>query len=147
MKNISLVYFISAFVLVTLCTSCDPFWSEDCSDCLELTTKRIKYIDSIGTNLLFGDQAIYNPDSIEIRSTGGYSANIWQEAGEGTITFDIERDYSIYYIILSDALTDTLEFNLAERESEVCCGNVTYSKKTHLNGQEISNDDLIVINR
>lgn len=50
-----------------------------------------------------------------------------------------------HQIKLSDKIIDILEFELAERKSETCCGNVTYSTKTILNGQEIENNDLIVI--
>jgi hypothetical protein len=48
-------------------------------------------------------------------------------------------------VFLSDTLIDTLEFELAARKSTSCCGNVIYSTKTLLNGQEIENNDLIII--
>lgn len=121
--------------------------SEECDDCLELTVKNIKYLDSDGTNLLFGNQAMYDPDSVVIKAGNGNPVSVWKEEDTGTLLFNLEGNYSTYYIVLSDSLIDTLDFELAERKSTSCCGNVIYSTKTTLNGQEIENNDLIVITR
>jgi hypothetical protein len=140
-------YSLPLLTLITFCASCNSFIGDDCNDCLELTSKRIKYVDSTGANLLFGQDALYDPDSIMIKAKDDHKTSIWKEETEGTITFDIERDHVSYYVMVTETLIDTLDFDLAERKSEVCCGNVTYSKRTFLNGQEVSNDDLIVITR
>ena len=140
MKNINGILILSLTIL-TICLSC----SEACDDCLELTTKNIKYIDSNGTNLLFGNQAIYNPDSVVIKAGNDNTVSVWKQEDTGTIMFNLEENYTAYHIVLSDTLIDTLEFELAERKSTLCCGYVTYSTKTLLNGQEIENNDLIII--
>jgi hypothetical protein len=140
MKNINGILILSLTIL-TICLSC----SEACDDCLELTTKSIKYIDSNGTNLLFGNQAIYNPDSIIIKAGNNNTVSVWKQEDTGTIMFNLEENYTAYHIVLSDTLIDTLEFELAERKSTSCCGYVIYSTKTLLNGQEIENNDLIII--
>jgi hypothetical protein len=127
--------------MLIICLGC----SEECDDCLELTTKNIKYIDSNGTNLLFGNQAIYNPDSIIIKAGNDHNINVWKQKDIGTILFNLEEKYTTYYIIISDSLMDTLDFELAERKSTSCCGNVTFSTKTLLNGLAIDNNDLVVI--
>ena len=144
MKNINRILILSLTIL-TICLSC----SEECDDCLELTTKNITYIDSNGTNLLFGNQAIYNPDSVVIKAgndnTVGNTVSVGKQEDTGTIMFNLEENYTAYHIILSDSLIDTLEFELAERKSTSCCGYVIYSTKTLLNGQETENNDFVII--
>lgn len=140
MKNINRILILSLTIL-TICFSC----SEECDDCLELTTKNIRYIDSNGTNLLFGNQAIYNPDSVVIKAGNDNIVSVWKQEDTGTIMFNLEENYTAYHIVLSDTLIDTLEFELAGRKSTSCCGNVIYSTKTFLNGQEIANNDLVII--
>jgi hypothetical protein len=137
MKNMSRIFIL----FLIICLSC----SEECDDCLELTTKNIKYIDSNGTNLLFGNQAIYHPDSVVIKAGNDNPVNIWKQEDNGTLMFNLEENYTAYHVFLSDTLIDTLEFELAARKSTSCCGNVIYSTKTLLNGQEIENNDLIII--
>jgi hypothetical protein len=143
MKNISIVF----IVVLSILTACSTSSNDECNDCLEITTKSIKYIDSSGANLLFGNQAIYNPDNIIIQTENGNTVSFWKEEDTGTILFDLEGDDTSYQIVLSDTLIDTLEFELDERKSMSCCGNVIFSAKTLLNGQEIENDDLIIINQ
>lgn len=146
MKNSSRILILS-FTIMAIFLSC----SIKCDDCLELTTKSIRYIDSNGTNLLFGNQAIYDPNSVVIKAgndnTADDTVSIWKQEGTGTIMFNLEENYTLYHIMLSDSLIDTLLFELAERKSTSCCGNVTYSTKTLLNGQETENNDLIIITR
>jgi len=142
MKNRCKIFVLS-FILLTIGWSC----SEECNDCLELTTKNIKYIDSDGTNLLFGNQAIYNPDSVTIKLENDNTVSVWKQEDSGTIMFNLEEDYTTYYIYLTDSLIDKLEFELDKRKSTSCCGYVIYSTKTFLNGQQIENNDLITITR
>lgn len=139
MKNIKIII-LSLTILIT-CLSCGEY----CNDCLDLTTKKIKYIDSNGTNLLFGNQAIYNPDSIIIKAGNGNIVSVLKQEDTGTILFNLEPIFTTYYVVLSDTWIDTLQFELAERKSTLCCGNVMYSTKTLLNGQEIENIDLIIV--
>ena len=141
-KNYKINYVLS-FLLLAFFTNCDI--ERACPDCLELTSKSILYTDSTGNNLLFGSQAIYNPDNIVITTGNGKIVDVWKEENTGTIVFDLENDATSYEINLSDTLMDILEFELAERKSESCCGNVIFSTQTTLNGQGIENNDLIVI--
>lgn len=140
MKN-AFKILLFAFFILTILNSCE----EACNTCLELTTKEIKYVDRDGNNLLFGNKAIYHPDSVIIKDGADNEVHFWRQEGPGTILFNLED--MVYYIMLSDSLTDTLEFELAERKSMSCCGNVMYSRKTRLNGQDIENDDLLIITR
>ena len=70
---------------------------------------------------------------------------VWLNEDNGTIAFNLEVNATSYQIVLTDTFTDNLQFELAERKSESCCGNVAFSTNTILNGQEIENSDLIVI--
>ncbi|MEM9548670.1 MAG: hypothetical protein AAGA77_21975 [Bacteroidota bacterium] len=121
--------------------------NEECNDCLELTTKSIRYVDSNGTNLLFGDQAVYNPDNVQISAENKNEINFWIEEEEETILFNLEKNITTYTIVLSESVRDVLDFELDERKSTQCCGNMTYSTKTFLNGQEIENNDVVIITR
>ena len=116
-----------------------------CPACLELTTKSLRYTDSEGINLLFGNQAIYNPENLIITDSNGEFVDVWLQEDNGTIAFDLEVNATSYQIVLTDTFTDNVQFELAERKSESCCGNITFSTNTILNGQEIENSDLIVI--
>ncbi|MCB0806642.1 MAG: hypothetical protein KDC05_12655 [Bacteroidales bacterium] len=140
MKKVYRILTLSIAILVS-CVSC----TEECNDCLELTTKSIKYVASDGSNLLFGNQAIYNPDSVIIKAGNDDEVSVWKQEEVGTLMFNLELNYTVYYIVLSDSLIDTLDFDLAKRKSENCCGYVNYSTKTRLNGQEIENHDLVII--
>jgi hypothetical protein len=140
MKKVYKIIILSLAILIFY-LNCN----QECDDCLELTTKNIKYINSNGTNLLFGNQAIYNPDSVIIKVGNDNNISVWKQEDIGTIMFNLEENYTTYYIVLSDSLIDTLDFKLAERKSTLCCGNVIYSTKTLLNGQEIENNDLVII--
>ena len=116
-----------------------------CPECVELTTKSLLYTDSEGVNLLFGDQAIYNPENISIIDNNNRVVDVRQQEESGTIEFDLVINTTSYRIFLTDTFEDELQFELAERKSEVCCGNVTFSTKTTLNGQEIDNSDFIIV--
>ena len=141
---------ISIFVLVLALltiSSCDEDKDEDaCPDCLEQTHKTITYLDSNGNNLLFGSTAIYNPEDISITTDNGQSIEFSIDQTNETISFAIEV-FNTYEISLSSIFVDVFEFELAERKSEVCCGNVIFSTETMLNGEEIENNDLITITR
>ena len=143
MTNKTNITCILSFLIIVFLSSCTD--ENACPDCLELTSKSIRYIDSNENNLLFGSQAIYNPDSVVIRVGNNNTINAWKQEDSGTIVFNIEENYTNYHIVLSDTLVDTLQFELAQRKSTSCCGDVTYSTQTLLNGQEIDDNDLIVI--
>ena len=138
--NISIIL---SFMILTFLWSCND--ENECNDCLELTTKSLRYVDSEGINLLFGNQAIYNPENIVITHSNAEFVDVWLREDSGTIAFYLEVNATSYQISLTGAFADNLQFELAERKSESCCGNVTFSTKTVLNGQEIENSDLIVI--
>ena len=138
MKKILILTLIGIAVL-----SCSD--ERSCPECLELTTKSLLYTDSKGINLLFGDQAIYNPENFFIIDNNNRVVDVRLQQENGTIAFDLEVNATSYRIFLTDTFEDELQFELAERKSEVCCGNVTFSTKTTLNGQEIDNSDFIIV--
>jgi len=118
---------------------------DNCNDCMEVPTKMIKYVDASGNNLFFGDSAIYNPDSLVITAENGQVISTAKLDGQGAFQFGLDGDYNAYIMKLADSINDTVSFNLGERESTSCCGNVTYSMNTYLNAEEISNANLITI--
>ena len=131
--------------MLTFLWSCNDDDEKACPDCLELTTKSLLYTNSEGANLFFGDQAIYNPENLFIIDNNNTAVGLRLQEESGTIEFDLEVNATSYRIFLTDTFEDELQFELAERKSEVCCGNVTFSTKTTLNGQEIDNSDFIIV--
>jgi hypothetical protein len=138
MKKILILMIIGIAV-----SSCSD--ENECPNCLELTTKSLLYTDSEGVNLLFGNQAIYNPENFFIIDNNNRDVDVRLQEENGTIAFDLGVNATSYRIFLADTFEDELQFELAERKSEVCCGNVTFSNKTILNGQEIDNSDFIIV--
>jgi len=117
----------------------------ECNECLEVTTKNVQYVDANGNNLIFGDQAIYNPNDITVTSANNEFVDVRRDPDLEVIAFSLEDNFSSYRILVGDSLLDALDFELAERASDQCCGNVTFSIRTLLNGQEIDNSDMITI--
>jgi len=116
-----------------------------CNECLDLTTKTLRYVDEQGNNLLFGNQAIYNPKEVIISDSSGGFIHISIQEEDGALAFELFDNTITYQIVLSSSITDNLQFELDERKSKSCCGNVTISTKTTLNSEEIENNDAIVI--
>ena len=93
---------------------------EACPECLELTTKSLRYTDSEGVNLLFGDQAIYNPENFFIIDNNNRVVDVRLQEENGTIAFDLGVNVTSYRIFLPETFEDELQFELAERKSERC---------------------------
>ncbi|WP_299528598.1 hypothetical protein [Ulvibacterium sp.] len=135
---------IALFLLITLtsfCTACN----DGCNDCLDLTSKNILLVNASGTNLLFGDDAIYNPENVSIRNGNEELSPVLIDEGTGTLQFFLAEDVMEYQVVLSESEIETLSFELAERNSERCCGTQTFTTGTRLNGNEIENTDIITI--
>lgn len=132
---------IAATAIMLLSAGCE----RSCNDCLELTSKSVKVLDQSGNNLLFGDNSIYPPDSVKVKVIDQQPEYTWKNIESGTVLFNLDRNYTEYYFYLTDTIIDTLRFDISERESTMCCGTVAFSTKTFLNGNEISNEDIITI--
>ena len=141
MKNL-LGITLLGITLLTFSWSCEI--GEACNDCLELTQKTITYTDSNGVFLLVGSGAIYDPDSMVIR-TNNNEIPVWIPGGSAAISFSLDEDITTYQIFHKDTLLDTLEYELSQRKSTSCCGDVTISTRTFLNGVQIGNSDMLQI--
>ena len=140
-KFINPIIILTVFI-ISFCNSCSK-----CDDCKEHIVKHIKYLDKNENNLLFGENMLFNPDSIVLNTDNENTETIWKNEKLGTIWFYLEHEYSYYFVHLTDSLVDTLEFELAERKSDICCGNIVYSTKTFVNSKETDNNDIITIIR
>ncbi|MEO1010169.1 MAG: hypothetical protein AAFX53_02620 [Bacteroidota bacterium] len=128
-------------VFTIIAVSC----GESCNDCIELSSKNVRIVDTSGNNLLFGDQKRYPPDSVRVTTSSQLEIPVWVDSLSGTIQFALEADFSEYYFFLTDRMIDTLEFGLSEQKSQECCGMKTISTKTFLNGLEIDNTDTLTL--
>lgn len=137
LKRVQLVFVL----LMSLSMACD----DGCNDCLDLTSKNILVVNASGTNLLFGDEAVYNPENVSIRGSNEELQPVFIDEGTGTLQFFLENDVPEYSVVLSESEVETLGFDLAERKSERCCGMKTFATGTRLNGNEIENTEIITI--
>lgn len=125
--------------MLCLVTSCD-----DCDDCKDLQTKSVVFEDAMGNNLLFGNNAIYDPEAVTV--TGGdESWPVFIDSSAGAVEFSLEEGVFEYIINLNENTSDTLRFDLDERDSERCCGTQTFSTSTQVNGMVVDNTDTITI--
>lgn len=129
-------------ISISLHIACDD---SSCDDCLDLTSKNILVVDVSGANLLFGDQAIYNPENISISSADGELQPIFIDQNTNTIQFFLEPGITNYSLELSEDDIEIVGFELETTESDVCCGTKTISTNTILNGNEIDNSEVITI--
>ncbi len=138
---LSITGIVALFTILFLSFSCN----KSCNDCLEMSVKSVMVLDQSGNNLLFGDNSLYPPDSVKVKVIDQQPEYTWKNTEAGTVQFNLDRNYSEYYFFLTDTIVDTLRFDISERESTRCCGTVAFSTKTFLNGNEISNEDVITI--
>lgn len=138
-KTIITGFFIAIFV--SFAVGCNI----SCDDCLEMTVKSVKVLDSTGKNLLFGNDYLYDPDSVFMNNSDHEPIFLWIDKNSETIQFNLEDHFSEYYLYLTDSVIDTISFSLSQRKSTQCCGNMTISTRTFLNGKEVTNSDLITI--
>ncbi len=117
--------------------------NDGCNDCIELTAKDILVVDAEGNNLVFGAESVYNLDDISITANGQKSELLILMEPENVLRFFLEEGTMEYILKLSDSVTETLRFELAERKSDQCCGTKTISESTYLNGNRIANTDVI----
>ena len=134
-KNLLLIY----FTIWSLCMSCD-----DCDDCKDLQTKTVAVEDEFGNDLLFGSTAVYEPESITV-TAGGQTQPVFVNPSVSAIEFSLAEGVTEYRINFDENTSDTLNFDLDERDSERCCGTQTFSTSTRLNGIEINNTRIINI--
>ncbi|MDT0538686.1 MULTISPECIES: hypothetical protein [Croceitalea] len=120
--------------------SCD-----DCNDCKELQQKRIIIQNENGTNLLFGTDATYNPDEATIVTSSGVQQPLFVDEDAGALLFSLEENEMTYTLHLNTTDSETINFELDERDSKQCCGTLTISTSTSLNGTKIENSDTIII--
>ncbi len=130
---------------VSLITTAFFVGCEDCNDCLDTQQKDILVQDPDGNNLLFGDTAIFNPEEVTISSESEAPQPLFLATNTQTLQFTLIEGETTYTLRLDNDNTETIVFELGERESERCCGDQTFSTATLLNGATIANDDLITI--
>ena len=135
----------SNFFLISLITTLLFVGCEDCNDCLDTQQKDILVQDANGNNLLFGDNAIFNPEEVTISSENEAPQPVLIDSNTQTLQFTLNEGEMTYTLQLDNENTETIVFELGERESERCCGNQVFSTATLLNGVEIENEDLITI--
>ena len=135
MKYLFLIFFPLLFI------GC----SEGCDDCKTILNKHIMVLDSNNHNLIFGEYFRYNKDSLILENENNQLETIWINEESRTIGFLLEVDINTYYLHLNEIEVDTISFDLIEKKDPSCCGNITYSEKTYLNGELINNADTIRI--
>ena len=131
--------FLYAILFLFLLVSCNK--NEQCDDCKTTILKSIMVLDSSNNNLIFGETPMYNSENIKLKSENQSDERIWINDNAKTIDFVLKDKIKTYYLFLSETEVDTISFELIEKKDPSCCGNITYSEKTFLNGKAISNLD------
>ncbi len=132
---------IYALLFLLLLVSCN----KPCDDCDTKIVKYIMVLDSNNNNLIFGETSVYDSENVKLTSDNQSVEAIWINDIAKTIDFLLKDEITTYYFFLNDVEVDTISFELAEKKDPNCCGNITYSEKTFLNGVAISNSDTIKI--
>jgi len=130
---------LSSIFLLMISLSC-----EDCNDCKDVITKSILVLDENGNNLLFGQNAIYNPQAITLSGDNDSQPVVINEESQ-TLDFFLEDSIVEYTLQLDENTMEIITFDLAERESERCCGTQTFTTTTRVNGVENTSTDSIII--
>jgi len=143
MKPILRTFLLIAFSsLLFLNTQCDD---DGCNHCLEFDGKTILVVDTDGNNLLFGEFAIYDPNTVQLIANNNQEIFFFPNEETGFIEFGIEQDYETYELILSETESDIISFETDLRPSVNCCGDVRFSTATFVNDIEVDNESLITI--
>lgn len=137
--------FLYAILFLFLLVSCNK--NKQCDDCKTTILKSIMVLDSSNNNLIFGETPMYNSENIKLKSENQSDERIWINDNAKTIDFVLKDKIKTYYLFLSETEVDTISFELIEKKDPSCCGNITYSEKTFLNGKAISNLDTIKIKK
>ncbi|RNC89575.1 MAG: hypothetical protein ED555_08875 [Allomuricauda sp.] len=132
--------FVLSLLLVALISSCD-----DCNDCLDLQQKNILVLDTDGNNLLFGIDATFDPSTLTLNLGDGSSRSLFIDEESQTISFTLEENETTYMLQFDNETLATIVFELGERKSERCCGNLICSTTTLVNGASVENLDTITI--
>lgn len=135
--------FIYTLLFSLVLVSCDK--NEQCDDCDTKLVKYIMVLDSNNNNLIFGETSIYNSENLKLKSDNQSTERIWINDKTKTIDFLLKDEITTYYFFLNETEIDTISFDLMEKKDPSCCGNITFSEKTFLNGEAISNSDTIRI--
>lgn len=130
---------LSSIFLLMISLSC-----EDCNDCKDVITKSILVLDENGNNLLFGQNAVYNPQAITLSGDNDSQPVVINEESQ-TLDFFLEDSIVEYTLQLDENTMEIITFDLAERESERCCGTQTFTTTTRVNGVENTSTDSIII--
>ena len=117
----------------------------ECNDCLDVQQKDLLVQDSSGNNLLFGDNAIFNPEEVTISTPGEVLQPLSIDTERQTLRFSLDEGETSYTLRLDDSTMETIVFELGERDSERCCGTQTFSTATQVNGATVDNVDTITI--
>lgn len=129
-----------SLAIVVLFESCD-----DCNDCKDLQQKNVLVQDAEGTNLLFGANAVFNPEEATLSTANGSSQPLSIDENNQTLQFSLVENEITYTLRLDANTTEILAFELDERDSERCCGTQTFSKATQVNGVATDNTNTIII--
>lgn len=130
---------LSSIFLLMISLSC-----EDCNDCKDVITKSILVLDENGNNLLFGQNAVYNPQAITLSGDNDSQPVVINEESQ-TLDFFLEDSIVEYTLQLDENTMEIITFDLAERESERCFGTQTFTTTTRVNGVENTSTDSIII--
>lgn len=122
--------YVSIALLLCTFSSCDPCDNLDCASNVDYLQLRI--VNAGGTDLLFGSNRRYNPDSIRFYSLTGadtlfHNSQTFPLSGTGYDSILIARfgiTTQTAYMRLTNGDVDTLQLSYSSYDTK-CCGKIT----------------------
>lgn len=136
----SLIIFVLSYTIISMqgCATCD-----NCE--ISPAPKQVTVLNPGGKNLIFGVDAIYNPNDIVINDEFGTVVEFFTNTSNESIDFSFNPSATTYTIKFNNTDKATIEFTYGTDKQIDCCDEFTVTLTTTLNGKAIPNNDAITI--
>jgi len=139
-KNKIILLFVTIFSAIGLqnCQVCD-----NCQ--VSPAPKQVTIVNKQNQNLIFGANAIYDPNDIVIKNEFGEVVEFFTNTNNQSIDFTFTIASNKYFLILSASDTDTISFVYGKEKQIDCCDEFDVTTSTSVNGKILPNEDAIIL--
>jgi hypothetical protein len=123
-------------------TSCSD--DDNCNDCLEIRNLQVRYIDEAGNNILFGENAISNPEDVIVWDITNQPINYGINNDLETISIPLLQSNEYIEIQPVDSVVNVIEVDLVLGEGTQCCNTLIPSTIT-VDSVQVPNASIIEI--
>jgi len=119
---------------------------QPCDDCqISPAPKQVTIVNTANQNLIFGGNAVYNPNNIQITNEFSENVEFFPNKTNGSLDFTFNVTATTYFIKLNVTETEKIVFTFGREKNPDCCNEFDVTKTTSVNGVEVSNSDEIKI--